>query len=329
MKTSGTQNHTLFTTSTLGGAERYRFGFQGQEAENEIWGEGNASFYKYRISDNRLGRFFAVDPLYAQYPHNSPYAFSENRVIDRVELEGLESTPPPQMFYHPHQIQAELEGSVALYNNSLVVKYTVDFIIGSIDGTMFLVQGVPTAMIAGFSAAYNDVVHNNPNKYIAIPIFRLNPGNGDYIYRGHYEGNLPYEDGKALMGATASRLFISQLPISKIAKEISKISVTLTLDAIPRIEESISNITTSSFENKLNIIQPSSDLNTPSNQFHVIAGSFSNQQNAINYANEVGGTVLEQSESGHYRVSVYSTDNYNDAANYQSNNSSDSWILKE
>ena len=31
-----------------------------------------------------------MDPLAAEYPHNSPYAFSENRVIDSRELEGLE-----------------------------------------------------------------------------------------------------------------------------------------------------------------------------------------------------------------------------------------------
>ena len=31
-----------------------------------------------------------MDPLSASYPYNSPYAFSENRVIDGVELEGLE-----------------------------------------------------------------------------------------------------------------------------------------------------------------------------------------------------------------------------------------------
>ena len=31
-----------------------------------------------------------MDPLASQYPHNSPYAFSENRVIDGVELEGAE-----------------------------------------------------------------------------------------------------------------------------------------------------------------------------------------------------------------------------------------------
>jgi muramidase (phage lysozyme) len=38
-----------------------------------------------------LGRFFAIDPLAKKYPHNGPYNFSENRVIDSGELEGLES----------------------------------------------------------------------------------------------------------------------------------------------------------------------------------------------------------------------------------------------
>ena len=72
------------------GAEEYSMGFQGQEEDDEIKGEGNSVSYEYRIEDPRLGRFFAIDPLTAQYPHNSPYAFSENRVIDAVELEGKE-----------------------------------------------------------------------------------------------------------------------------------------------------------------------------------------------------------------------------------------------
>jgi len=42
------------------------------------------------MHDPRLGRFFAIDPLAPKYPHNSPYAFSENVVINAVELEGLE-----------------------------------------------------------------------------------------------------------------------------------------------------------------------------------------------------------------------------------------------
>jgi len=68
----------------------YRYGFQGQEMDDEIKGEGNSVNYKFRMHDPRVGRFFAVDPLASKYPHNSPYAFSENRVIDGLELEGLE-----------------------------------------------------------------------------------------------------------------------------------------------------------------------------------------------------------------------------------------------
>jgi|JI7StandDraft_1071085.scaffolds.fasta_scaffold248543_1 hypothetical protein len=42
------------------------------------------------MHDPRVGRFFAIDPLFKSFPWNSPYAFSENRVIDGFELEGLE-----------------------------------------------------------------------------------------------------------------------------------------------------------------------------------------------------------------------------------------------
>ena len=42
------------------------------------------------MHDPRVGRFFAVDPLSPKYPFYSPYQFSGNRLIDMVELEGLE-----------------------------------------------------------------------------------------------------------------------------------------------------------------------------------------------------------------------------------------------
>jgi RHS repeat-associated protein len=70
----------------------YRYGFQGQEMDNEIKGEGNSVNYKYRMHDPRVGRFFAVDPLFKEYSWNSPYAFSENRVLDGIDFEGLEWT---------------------------------------------------------------------------------------------------------------------------------------------------------------------------------------------------------------------------------------------
>ena len=46
------------------------------------------------MHDPRVGRFFAVDPLESEYPFYSPYVFSGNRVVDMVELEGLEPSSP-------------------------------------------------------------------------------------------------------------------------------------------------------------------------------------------------------------------------------------------
>jgi RHS repeat-associated protein len=69
----------------------YRYGFQNQEKDNEIsGGAGSHLSFKYRIYDSRIGRFLSVDPIANSYPWNSSYAFSENRVIDSKELEGLE-----------------------------------------------------------------------------------------------------------------------------------------------------------------------------------------------------------------------------------------------
>ena len=66
----------------------YRYGFNGKEHEDETVARDYA--FEYRIYDSRIGRFLSVDPLSPKYPNNSPYAFSENRVIDGIELEGLE-----------------------------------------------------------------------------------------------------------------------------------------------------------------------------------------------------------------------------------------------
>ena len=91
----------------------YRFLFQSQESDDEIRGKGNSLNYKFRMHDPRIGRFFAVDPLAAKYPWNSSYAFSENRVVDGVELEGLEYIFYKVMSYNDHgQTCIELTGKI-------------------------------------------------------------------------------------------------------------------------------------------------------------------------------------------------------------------------
>lgn len=43
--------------------EEYRYGFIGQENDNEISGTGNAQDHKFRSYDTRLGRYKSLDPL--------------------------------------------------------------------------------------------------------------------------------------------------------------------------------------------------------------------------------------------------------------------------
>jgi RHS repeat-associated protein len=89
-----------------GSTADYRYGFQGQEKDDEIKGEGNSLNYTFRMHDPRVGRFLSLDPLAKQYPHNSPYAFAENRVIDGIELEGLE-------YYAANESLIEIQHGIA------------------------------------------------------------------------------------------------------------------------------------------------------------------------------------------------------------------------
>jgi len=58
--------------------------------EQELQETGFYSF-KWRNYDPTIGRFFNVDPLSEKYAYQSHYNFSENRVVNSREIEGLEA----------------------------------------------------------------------------------------------------------------------------------------------------------------------------------------------------------------------------------------------
>ena len=68
--------------------EKYRFGFNGQEKDDEVKGEGNSLDFGARIYDSRLGRWLSLDPLMAKYPSMSPYNFCANNPIKFVDYDG-------------------------------------------------------------------------------------------------------------------------------------------------------------------------------------------------------------------------------------------------
>lgn len=71
-------------------AEDYRFGFNGQEREDEVKGSGNSYSFAFRIYDARLGRFLSVDPLTKTYPWYTPYQYAGNKPIACIDIDGLE-----------------------------------------------------------------------------------------------------------------------------------------------------------------------------------------------------------------------------------------------
>lgn len=77
----------------------YRYGFNGKEKSDEIYGDGNIYDYGFRIYNPRIGKFLSVDPLTRSYPELTPYQFASNRPIEATDLDGLES----------HDLYLELE----------------------------------------------------------------------------------------------------------------------------------------------------------------------------------------------------------------------------
>ncbi|MEP7129264.1 MAG: RHS repeat-associated core domain-containing protein [Chitinophagales bacterium] len=71
-------------------SEKYRFGFNSKESDNEVYGTANFEDYGMRMYNPRLVRFPSVDPLTFKYPWYSPYQFAGNSPISHIDIDGLE-----------------------------------------------------------------------------------------------------------------------------------------------------------------------------------------------------------------------------------------------
>ena len=213
----------------------YLYGFQNQERDDEIKGAGNSYNYTYRMHDTRLGRFFSVDPLFRKYPYNSSYAFSENRVIDGVELEGL-----------------EWNGYLSTLNNKLNDKQETDILKGMQKSS----KTVLTPLNSTITGAINDVVLIGT--CIGAPIVRaiyegstgkLGSNIGPYNFTKDWKfksrtdlmnENLSPNQGKEIMVSLSNNI-ISFLPIKSPIKieGLEKTSDMITSTAISKAAEKV------------------------------------------------------------------------------------------
>ncbi|OCA77103.1 hypothetical protein BBI01_01175 [Chryseobacterium artocarpi] len=103
----------------------YRYTTQKQEKQEDTgW-----SSFKWRNYDPTIGRFFNVDPLSEKYAYQSHYNFSENRVVDAREIEGLESLPMnASKVYEHRQKSADILEEQGRVGEAAVLRQKADLI---------------------------------------------------------------------------------------------------------------------------------------------------------------------------------------------------------
>lgn len=76
-------------------ARVYRYGFQGQEKDDEVSGQGNSYDFGSRMYQSRLGRFTSLDPRMSEFAFQSPYAYAMNNPIRFIDVDGEGPGDPP------------------------------------------------------------------------------------------------------------------------------------------------------------------------------------------------------------------------------------------
>ena len=71
-----------------GSSPAYRYGFQGQEKDDELKGEGNSYDYGARMLDPRVGRWLSIDPKWRNFESITPYNFANNNPIKFIDRDG-------------------------------------------------------------------------------------------------------------------------------------------------------------------------------------------------------------------------------------------------
>jgi hypothetical protein len=133
-------------TLTFSKENSQNFVFQNQEKIKDFGLDIN--WFKYRPFDPQLGRGWQTDRLAAKYSHNSPYAFSENKVTSHIELDGLEAVKLPW-----HQ-ESERETSNANNNtNKPGIKFSANSSLGLQGGLQGKLLGFKAGLFINLGAA--------------------------------------------------------------------------------------------------------------------------------------------------------------------------------
>lgn len=201
--------------------QKNRYGFQGQEWQKDL--ELGWSQFKWRMHDPTIGRFGSVDPLADKYLYNSTYAFSENRLIDGFELEGLEfqsNNPYAQgfTFGKPWTAQAYSE------RTPISTETTVKFVVGSV------------GLLAGGAAiaALSEVIVPAYAYYASTTMAPYAPDAANFVYGAVTDDpNEPFPSFSGAQSSDAGRA--TKMMAKEAGEQLSKVLADVSFNA--RVKE--------------------------------------------------------------------------------------------
>jgi len=166
-----------------GASDSSRYGFQGQEKDDEIKGEGNSIFTEYRNYDPRIGRWQSQDPIFVAW--ESLYSSYRNNPINEIDPDG------------GWAIRAKTGGTRAerraQSNGSKPRKPTFDFVLKTMNKKLHdnisrltyipVIGGVGTFvnMVNGANTGNNNIAIENG---VSVPITFLAGKTGELLAKG-------------------------------------------------------------------------------------------------------------------------------------------------
>jgi len=114
------------SSKAAGVLENKKNKFQNQEFDDDLG--INYYEFKWRNHDPQIGRFIQIDPLANDYVYNSTYAFSENKVTNHVELEGLEAVESMTLRNEKRYFSGEI--TEAQYSRNIKTQATAGVVTG-------------------------------------------------------------------------------------------------------------------------------------------------------------------------------------------------------